>query len=131
MFSREMNKQVKGELPRNVPLEILSSTFPHSGPVIGIDLGTTNSRVSVMERQTAKVIENMEGNSTTPSVVSFTAHGERLVGLSAKQQAVTNSQNTVFAFKRLIGRQFDEEEVKVDREHWHVPLISLPLPFSY
>ena len=88
-----------------------------SGPVIGIDLGTTNSCVSVMEGKTAKVLENAEGNRTTPSVVAFTKHGERLVGLPAKRQAVVNSSNTVFAFKRLIGRQFRDKEVKSDMEH--------------
>ena len=90
------------------------------GPVIGIDLGTTNSCVSIMEGKTARVIENAEGNRTTPSVVAFTKHGERLVGLPAKRQAVVNSQNTVFAFKRLIGRQFKDKEVKQDMEHWSV-----------
>lgn len=90
------------------------------GPVVGIDLGTTNSCVSVMEGKTARVIENSEGARTTPSVVAFTKHGERLVGLPAKRQAVVNSQNTVFAFKRLIGRQYNDPEVKKDMEHWCV-----------
>ena len=71
-----------------------------------------------MEGKTAKVLENAEGNRTTPSVVAFTKHGERLVGLPAKRQAVVNSSNTVFAFKRLIGRQFKDQEVKSDMEHW-------------
>jgi molecular chaperone DnaK len=88
------------------------------GPVIGIDLGTTNSCVSIMEGQTSRVIENAEGARTTPSIVAFTKHGERLVGLPAKRQAVVNSKNTVFAFKRLIGRQFKDKEVKEDAEHW-------------
>jgi hypothetical protein len=88
------------------------------GPVVGIDLGTTNSCVSVMEGKTSRVIENSEGARTTPSVVAFTKHGERLVGLPAKRQAVVNSQNTVFAFKRLIGRQFSDKEVKDDMKHW-------------
>ena len=88
------------------------------GPVVGIDLGTTNSCVAVMEGKTAKVIENAEGARTTPSVVAFTKHGERLVGLPAKRQAVVNSSNTVFAFKRLIGRQFGDAEVKADMKHW-------------
>ena len=90
----------------------------HLGPVVGIDLGTTNSCVSVMEGKTSRVIENSEGARTTPSVVAFTKHGERLVGLPAKRQAVVNSQNTVFAFKRLIGRQFGDKEVKDDMKHW-------------
>lgn len=89
-----------------------------AGPVVGIDLGTTNSCVAVMEGKTSRVIENSEGARTTPSVVAFTKHGERLVGLPAKRQAVVNSQNTVFAFKRLIGRQYGDAEVKADMEHW-------------
>ena len=71
-----------------------------------------------MEGQTAKVIENAEGARTTPSVVAFTKHGERLVGLPAKRQAVVNSSNTVFAFKRLIGRKFSDKEVQDDMKHW-------------
>jgi molecular chaperone DnaK len=89
-----------------------------SGPVIGIDLGTTNSCVSVMEGAVPRVIENAEGNRTTPSIVAFTKHGERLVGLPAKRQAVVNPTNTVFAFKRLIGRRFNDKEVQSDVLHW-------------
>ncbi|CAB3396802.1 unnamed protein product [Caenorhabditis bovis] len=84
------------------------------GHVIGIDLGTTNSCVSVMEGKQAKVIENAEGVRTTPSTVAFTADGERLVGAPAKRQAVTNSANTLFATKRLIGRRFEDPEVQKD-----------------
>jgi molecular chaperone DnaK (HSP70) len=91
-----------------------------TGPVVGIDLGTTNSCVAIMEGKTARVIENAEGARTTPSVVAFTKHGERLVGLPAKRQAVVNSTNTVFAFKRLIGRQFKDKEVQEDMRHWSV-----------
>jgi molecular chaperone DnaK len=83
--------------------------------VIGIDLGTTNSCVSVMEGKTAKVIENSEGARTTPSMVAFTEGGERLVGQSAKRQAVTNPENTFFAIKRLIGRRFTDPTVKKDQ----------------
>lgn len=83
--------------------------------VIGIDLGTTNSCVSVMEGKTAKVIENSEGARTTPSVVAFTASGERLVGIPAKRQAVTNSENTIYAVKRLIGRREDDPITKKDK----------------
>ena len=86
------------------------------GKVIGIDLGTTNSCVSVMEGQQAKIIENAEGSRTTPSVVAFTPEGERLVGMPAKRQAVTNSANTFYATKRLIGRKFSDEEVKKDMQ---------------
>ena len=74
------------------------------GKVIGIDLGTTNSCVAVMEGTTPKVIENAEGARTTPSIVAFTDDGERLVGQPAKRQAVTNPERTFFAIKRLIGR---------------------------
>ncbi len=80
--------------------------------VIGIDLGTTNSCVAVMEGSHPKVIENAEGMRTTPSMVAFTNDGERLIGLPAKRQAVTNPENTFFAIKRLIGRRFDDEMVK-------------------
>jgi len=82
--------------------------------VIGIDLGTTNSCVAVMEGDTPKVIENAEGRRTTPSVVAFAEDGQVLVGESARRQAVTNPENTVFAVKRLIGRRFDEEVVQRD-----------------
>lgn len=84
------------------------------GAVVGIDLGTTNSCVAVMEGKQPKVIENAEGARTTPSVVAFTPEGERLVGMPAKRQAVTNSANTFYATKRLIGRRFQDEEVKQD-----------------
>jgi len=84
------------------------------GAVIGIDLGTTNSCVAVMEGKAAKVIENAEGARTTPSVVAFTADGERLAGMPAKRQAVTNSENTFYATKRLIGRRFEDAEVQKD-----------------
>ena len=84
--------------------------------VIGIDLGTTNSCVAVMEGQTAKVIENVEGMRTTPSMVAFTKEGERLVGQSAKRQAVTNHMNTFFAIKRLIGRRFNDPITKKDMD---------------
>ncbi len=82
--------------------------------VIGIDLGTTNSCVSVMEGGTPKVIENSEGARTTPSIVAFAKDGERLIGQPAKRQAVTNPENTIFAVKRLIGRRFDDPMTKKD-----------------
>jgi molecular chaperone DnaK len=82
--------------------------------IIGIDLGTTNSCVSIMEGNTTKVIENAEGARTTPSIVAYQEDGEVLVGASAKRQAVTNPKNTLFAIKRLIGRKFSEKEVQKD-----------------
>ncbi|MEN3295357.1 MAG: molecular chaperone DnaK [Burkholderiales bacterium] len=84
------------------------------GKIIGIDLGTTNSCVATVESHHPKVIENSEGQRTTPSVVAYTEDGEVLVGMPAKRQAVTNSQNTIYAVKRLIGRKFDEPEVQKD-----------------
>ena len=82
--------------------------------IIGIDLGTTNSCVSIMEGSQPKVLENAEGARTTPSVVAFTEDGEKLVGQPAKRQAVTNPENTIFAVKRLIGRNFEDPTVKKD-----------------
>ena len=84
------------------------------GRIIGIDLGTTNSCVAVMEGNTPRVIENSEGARTTPSIVAYQEDGEILVGASAKRQAVTNPKNTIYAVKRLIGRKFDEKEVQKD-----------------
>ena len=86
------------------------------GKVIGIDLGTTNSCVAVMEGKTPKVIENAEGMRTTPSIVAFTDEGERLVGQPAKRQAVTNPERTIFAVKRLIGRRYDDPMVEKDKK---------------
>ncbi|MBF0621535.1 MAG: molecular chaperone DnaK [Magnetococcales bacterium] len=86
------------------------------GKVIGIDLGTTNSCVAVMDGGEPKVIENSEGTRTTPSMVAFANNGERLVGQSAKRQAVTNPKNTLFAIKRLIGRRYDDPMTQRDRE---------------
>src|SRR3712207_1749287 len=84
--------------------------------IIGIDLGTTNSCVAVMENGTPKVIENSEGARTTPSVVAYMEDGEVLVGAPAKRQAVTNPKSTLYAVKRLIGRRFEEKEVQKDIE---------------
>src|SRR5688572_23198918 len=86
------------------------------GKVIGIDLGTTNSCVAVMEGKAPKVIENAEGARTTPSIVAFTDDGERLVGQPAKRQAVTNPEKTIFAVKRLIGRRYDDPMVEKDKK---------------
>ena len=82
--------------------------------VIGIDLGTTNSCVAIMDGSQAKVLENAEGARTTPSVVAFLEKEEKLVGQPAKRQAVTNAQDTIFASKRLIGRSFEDDTVKKD-----------------
>jgi molecular chaperone DnaK len=84
------------------------------GKIIGIDLGTTNSCVAVLDGDKARVIENAEGDRTTPSIIAFTEEGETLVGQPAKRQAVTNPKNTLFAIKRLIGRRFEDEEVQRD-----------------
>ena len=86
------------------------------GKIIGIDLGTTNSCVAVMEGDKSRVIENSEGDRTTPSIIAYTSDGEVLVGQSAKRQAVTNPQNTLFAIKRLIGRRFEDDVVKRDMD---------------
>ncbi|ELE4696951.1 molecular chaperone DnaK [Salmonella enterica] len=84
------------------------------GKIIGIDLGTTNSCVAIMDGTQARVLENAEGDRTTPSIIAYTQDGETLVGQPAKRQAVTNPQNTLFAIKRLIGRRFQDEEVQRD-----------------
>src|SRR5688572_8049740 len=84
------------------------------GKIIGIDLGTTNSCVAIMEGGKAKVIENSEGDRTTPSIVAYSEEGEILVGQPAKRQAVTNPHNTLYAVKRLIGRQFKDDVVQKD-----------------
>merc|ERR1719197_429722 len=87
------------------------------GDVIGIDLGTTNSCVAIMDGGAAKVLENSEGMRTTPSMVGMTPDGQRLVGIPAKRQAVTNPENTIFAAKRLIGRRFEDDATKADMKH--------------
>src|ERR1700750_701366 len=84
------------------------------GKIIGIDLGTTNSCVAIMEGNKPKVIENSEGARPTPSIVAYQDDGEVLVGAAAKRQAVTNAKNTLYAIKRLIGRKFEEKEVQKD-----------------
>src|SRR6201989_181348 len=91
---------------------------------IGIDLGTTNSCVAVMEGSQAKVIENAEGQRTTPSMVAFTPSGERLVGQAAKRQAVTNPENTLFAIKRLVGRRFDDNVVQQNSKNVPYKLVK-------
>src|SRR3989344_1973169 len=83
--------------------------------ILGIDLGTTNSAMAVMEGGETRILENSEGNRTTPSVVATSKSNERLVGLLAKRQAVTNPKNTVFSVKRLIGRRWNDKEVQRDK----------------
>ena len=85
--------------------------------ILGIDLGTTNSAVAIIEAGEPKVLENDEGGRTTPSIVAISKSGDRLVGLLAKRQAVTNPENTVYSVKRLIGRKFEDEEVKKTKNY--------------
>ncbi|WP_066096424.1 molecular chaperone DnaK [Xanthomonas massiliensis] len=94
------------------------------GKIIGIDLGTTNSCVAIMEGGKARVIENSEGDRTTPSIVAYTKDGEVLVGASAKRQAVTNPKNTFYAVKRLIGRKFTDAEVQKDLDHVSYKIVA-------
>lgn len=94
------------------------------GKIIGIDLGTTNSCVAIMDGANARVLENAEGDRTTPSIIAYTQDGEILVGQPAKRQAVTNPQNTLFAIKRLIGRRFQDEEVQRDESIMPFKIIS-------
>ena len=98
------------------PGSLLSGEKKKMAKVIGIDLGTTNSCVAVMDGKEPKVIENAEGARTTPSIVAFSGDGERLVGQPAKRQAVTNPENTIFAVKRLIGRRFDDPVTEKDKK---------------
>ena len=86
------------------------------GKIIGIDLGTTNSCVAILEGGQAKVIENSEGGRTTPSIIAFVDGDDVLVGQSAKRQSVTNPENTLFAVKRLIGRRFEPSSARIDAE---------------
>src|ERR1700736_394255 len=88
--------------------------------VLGIDLGTTNSCMAVMEGGDPGVLENSEGARTTPSVVAFTKNGERLVGQAAKRQAVTNPQNTIFSIKRFMGRKYEEVQEEIKRVPYKV-----------
>lgn len=94
--------------------------------IIGIDLGTTNSAVAVVEGEKVRVIENSEGARTTPSIVAYLENGEVLVGAPAKRQAVTNPANTLFAIKRLIGRRYDDKEVQKDISLMPYKIIKAP-----
>ncbi|RME10567.1 MAG: molecular chaperone DnaK, partial [Ardenticatenia bacterium] len=96
------------------------------GKILGIDLGTTNSVMAVMEGGEPTVIPNAEGGRTTPSVVAFTKDGQRLVGQLAKRQAVVNSQNTVFSVKRLMGRRYDDPVVQKFKEHAPYEIVPGP-----
>lgn len=119
------SSSVAASSARALPVSFLNSSFSLGrrfkssdvGDVIGIDLGTTNSCVAIMEGRTARVIENSEGARTTPSVVAFTSNGERLVGMAARRQAVTNPDNTLYAIKRLIGRKYNDKEVQNIQNH--------------
>jgi len=119
IFSRSKSTLTKGlsnqRLPSFSQIRNLADEKVR-GAVIGIDLGTTNSCVAVMEGKTPKVLENAEGIRTTPSVIAFTKDGERLVGAPAKRQAITNPENTLYATKRLIGRRFEDPEVKKEMQ---------------
>src|SRR5688572_27018313 len=95
-------------IPGSCVILSFSERWGHMGKVIGIDLGTTNSVVAVMEGGDPVVIPNAEGSRTTPSVVAFTKDGERLVGQVAKRQAITNPRNTIFSIKRFMGRKYEE-----------------------
>src|SRR3954449_9843137 len=99
-----------------LPLDASKENATLMGKIIGIDLGTTNCCVAVLEGGTVQIVPNKEGGRTTPSVVGFTDKGERLVGQIAKRQAVTNASNTFYAVKRLIGRKFNEAESERTRE---------------
>jgi len=116
MFKNFVNKVGTKSLSAQVP-QFSFSGKPATKHIIGIDLGTTNSCVAIMEGATPKVIENAEGMRTTPSVVGFLKDGQRVVGVAAKRQAVTNPENTVYAAKRLIGRRYDDPNVQKDAKH--------------
>jgi len=106
-----------GDVTRRTFMSASSVARNKAGSIIGIDLGTTNSCVAMMEGSTPKVLENSEGMRTTPSVIAMTSDGQKLVGIPAKRQAVTNPENTVFATKRLIGRRFDDKATQDDIPH--------------
>ena len=86
------------------------------GRIIGIDLGTTNSCVAILDGDTARVIENAEGDRTTPSIIAYTDDGEILVGQPAKRQSITNPKNTIYGIKRLMGHKFNDPHVQRDKE---------------
>merc|ERR1711871_880984 len=122
MLSAFRGRVVGGAFSRGAARRMSNIT----GNVVGVDLGTTNSCVAIMEGATARVIENAEGMRTTPSVASFTDDGQRLVGLPAKRVAVTNPTNTLYATKRLIGRKFDDEETQSIAKHVPYKIVKAP-----
>ena len=106
-------------MPHALPIRgITHLPKQHMSKIIGIDLGTTNSCMAVLEAGESVVISNSEGARTTPSIVAFTKNGDILVGQAAKRQAVTNPKNTIFSAKRLIGRKFDDPVVQADIKLW-------------
>src|SRR5919201_4373901 len=96
------------------------------GKVVGIDLGTTNCCVAVLEAGAVQIVPNKEGGRTTPSVVGFTDKGERLVGQIAKRQAITNPENTIYSIKRLIGRKYDSKEVREALKRLPYKVVAAP-----
>lgn len=112
LLPRSLTQQYKQQTTFDLYQQRRWLSSKDAGDVIGIDLGTTNSCVAIMEGRNARVIENSEGSRTTPSIVAFTSDGERLVGMAAKRQAVTNPENTLYAVKRLIGRRYQDKEVQ-------------------
>jgi molecular chaperone DnaK len=113
-----------GLAPASPPSKNVARSFSSGGDIIGIDLGTTNSCVAIMDGKNVKVIENAEGSRTTPSVVAFTEEGERLVGVPAKRQAAVNPEHTLFASKRLIGRRFDDPIIKEETKKVPYKIVS-------
>ena len=118
--------RLASHLSRSVLSRNFSKATGQTAKAIGIDLGTTNSCVAVLEGGQPKVIENSEGMRTTPSVVAFTAEGERLVGIAAKRQAVTNPENTLYATKRLIGRRYDDPMTQKDSKTLGYKIVKAP-----
>lgn len=124
--SRLLRSQVSTHVRSRALLTSATRRDKAKGDVIGIDLGTTNSCVAIMEGSTPKVIENSEGMRTTPSVVGLTSDGQRLVGIPAKRQAVTNPENTLFATKRLIGRTFTDDATQKDMKNLPYKIVKAP-----
>ncbi|CAM9023064.1 unnamed protein product [Wickerhamomyces anomalus] len=118
---RGLNKNLVKNLTNQRKYASVRSSLP---TVIGIDLGTTNSAVAVMEGKEARILENDEGQRTTPSIVAFDKHGDMLVGNAAKRQAVLNTENTFYATKRLIGRRFDDDETRFDLNHFPYKIVE-------